>query len=129
MSRRARTLMLVVLVACGVAIVVPAHAASPIQTHVTLDNSVSLGGGAYTVYGTVSSSNHKCVAGRTVRVYRKPADEPKILLDIDKTGKSGRYAGTGEFKISDVVIAKVARRKIGPRKHRRVCGGASISAD
>jgi hypothetical protein len=76
--------------------------------------------------GLVSSPKAKCVPARKVRVYALYESDPPEPIGTDSTSHNGAFFVTGDPSGEPIgAKARVLRKKIGPRHHRRLCKAAA----
>ena len=97
-----------------------AHASSS-GTKIEIQGSVGQVVQDFQVYGTVSSGNHRCVAGRKVEILSLTPNGPK-LIDRDRASDNGFFFGGGNFghQVNGARV-KALRSVVGAHGHKHVC--------
>jgi hypothetical protein len=62
--------------------------------------------------GFITSPKHKCLAGRTVKMFALFMGGDQKLVDIDKTSKQGAFAGLGEPSTVSAAKFKVLKERV-----------------
>jgi hypothetical protein len=106
----------------------PAGAAAKagIPTTVSLDD-VTLVGSQVEMIGHLTSSNRKCLGGRTVKIFITYVNHGRLLVDTDVTSVNGSWAGSGRDQGAASARVEVLRKTFGRRGHRRTCAAASTT--
>ena len=83
------------------------------------------------IIGKVVSPKEKCVAGRTVKIFRRPPGGGAFrLVDSDRSSKNGFWAGGGYENINAQEGKVTVERKVIQRPGGRlVCGAGSEAFD
>ncbi|MFN8161773.1 MAG: hypothetical protein U0R52_12105 [Solirubrobacterales bacterium] len=105
----------------------PAAAVAPIRTTVTVDVGIKPSED-FLVLGHLSSPNHKCLAGRTVKLFFV-YPSGKRLVDTGRTSTRGIFGVGGDSSGVSAGRVTVTRKRIGTRTHPKFCGAASIVID
>jgi len=102
-----------------------AQAKAPIPTTMVSDG-LQFSGPNLEFTGHLTSPNSKCLAGRTVKFFIDYNSGGWKQVDTDVTSANGVWAGSGVGSMQRSAKATVSKKTIGPRKHRRTCGSASV---
>jgi hypothetical protein len=80
------------------------------------------------IIGKVASPKEQCIAGRTVKIFRRPPGGGDFrLVDEDQTSKNGFWAGGGFEDINAQVGKVTLERKVIPRRGGRIVCGADAA--
>jgi hypothetical protein len=80
------------------------------------------------VYGSITSEEKRCIAGRTVKVYIQPTkDDPFTQIDTAVTSQNGAWMGFGDADFPYTAKATVMRSTFGPKHHHQVCGSSTAT--
>ncbi len=85
--------------------------------------------GTELVFGRVESDAGHCVKGRRVQVYFQRVKRAAKARpdDIARTGQNGYFMAAGDSTDYSYSRLVLQRSKYGPKKHRQVCSGSTLT--
>lgn len=111
--------------------VIPATAKETTPSTVTFVDFADSNSDGHSDYiiGKIASPKEKCIAGRTVKIFRRPPGGGEFrLVDTDRSSKNGFWAGGGYEDINAQVGKVTVEREVIQRAGGRIVCGADAAA-